>query len=228
MKKLLALLLVLVSATAALAHTEEKEAAGFAFIDAFLYGIAALAVVSLISIHYMKRMTKNEKKAIFIIYLIITASVTLYLAAGTVYLNLTSVTGGPVHWHADFEVWACGEKIRIEQSEGFDNKVGEAMVHTHDDLRIHVEGVLQHMDEASAGEFFHAIGGEFNADELTVPLIDMSLKTWKNGDLCPDGKPGKIRFFVNDRESFEFGSYVIAPYADVPPGDFLNITFNTG
>ena len=173
------------------------------------------------------RMKKKEKKAVFILYVAITAAITLYMAGGTVYLNFTSATGGPIHWHADFEIWVCGQKLEIQNSEGLENKVGDAMVHTHDDDRIHIEGVLQHMNEASVGEFFEKIGGEFTGDTLTVPLIDKSVRTWRNGDTCHDGNPGKIRFFINGKENFDFGKYIIAPYPDVPPGDFLNITFST-
>lgn len=207
------------------AHSE--EAARFYFFDAFLYGIAALIVLSLLAVHYREHMTKTEKKVVFVLYILITAGITIYIAGGTAYLNMTSATGGPIHWHADFEVWACGQKLEMQHSEGLENKVGTNLMHAHDDYRIHVEGVLQHMDEASVGEFFEAIGGEFSEDTLTVPLLDTSMRTWKNGDLCPDGNPGKIRFFINGKENFDFGKYIIAPYADVPPGDFLNITFST-
>ncbi len=226
MKKLITAASLLLTAGIASAHMGE-EAARFYFFDIFLYGIAALIVLSLLAIHYRGSMTKTEKKAVFILYVVITAAITLYMAGGTVYLNLTSATGGPVHWHADFEIWICGEKLSIIESEGFENKVGETQLHHHNDLRIHVEGVLQHMDEASVGEFFRSIGGEFTEDELTVPLADKSVRTWRNGDRCPDGKPGKIRFFINGKENFDFGKYIIAPYPDVPPGDFLNITFAT-
>lgn len=232
MKKFLPLAVLLMAvlflAAAGLAHMQQEDLAGFnfSFMDAFLYGIAALIVIALLSVHYARRMTAREKKAVFVLYIIVTAVVTVYIAAGTIYLNLTSTTGGPVHWHADFEVWVCGEKLQLIESEGFDNKVGAPDVHHHNDLRIHVEGVLQHLDEASVREFFHAIGGEFEEDELTVPLKDKTVRTWRNGELCPDGKPGKVRLFVNGKENFEYGKYIIAPYPDVPPGDFLNITFS--
>ncbi len=227
MRKIFLLVFILL-VPAVLAHAGEEKKTGFYFFDAFVYGVVSLALISLIAVHYSKRMSKTEKKSVFVFYVVTAAVVTGYIAAGTVYLNWTSATGGPVHWHADFEIWACGEKLQLIESEGWENKVGAEDVHHHNDLRIHVEGVLQHLDEASVQEFFHAIGGELTENELTIPLRDKSVRTWRSGDLCPDGKMGKIRFFVNGKENFDFGKYIIAPYPDVPPGDFLNITFETG
>lgn len=90
------------------------------------------------------------------------------------YLNVKSDTGGPVHWHADFEIWACGNEIALRDPRGFlSNKIGSPTLHEHNDKRIHLEGVpvtLPH--DASLGKFMSTIGGELTQSSLTVPVND--------------------------------------------------------
>src|SRR3972149_5373361 len=65
---------------------------------------------------------KKTEKAKWFLYLGIALPIvlaTLFLAGSTVYLNLTSITGGPVHWHADFPVCACGEEPELVGAPGF-------------------------------------------------------------------------------------------------------------
>jgi len=95
---------------------------------------------------------------------------TLVLIGSTIYLNSVSYTGGPVHWHADFEVWACGNEIELQDPSGFSNKVGTPTLHEHDDKRIHLEGVPVTSKDASLGKFVGVIGGQITKTSLSIPL----------------------------------------------------------
>ena len=180
------------------------------------------ALFTAFSIYYRNGMGKHAKKVVFACIVIPIVAGTLYLAGTTVYLNLISETGGPVHWHADYEVWACGVKYELADPHGLDNKVGSPVLHEHNDNRIHVEGVLLHREDASLNEFFRVIGGGFDGTTLSLPTND-GIKTWKNGDLCA-GKPGKWYTFVNGQLSES--NHVLAGYTDVPPGDIIKVVFS--
>jgi len=96
---------------------------------------------------------------------------TLMLIGSTVYLNINSDSGGPVHWHADFEIWACGNELELRDPTGFSNKIGSSVLHEHNDRRIHLEGVV--VDEkvdASLGKFMYVIGGAITSEAMVVPL----------------------------------------------------------
>lgn len=96
---------------------------------------------------------------------------TLFLIGSTVYLNTSSDSGGPVHWHADIEYWTCGNELELLDPTGFSNKIGTSTLHEHNDHRIHLEGVV--VDEkvdASLGKFMHVIGGAVTDNAMVVPL----------------------------------------------------------
>src|SRR3989304_181785 len=159
---------------------------------------------------------------------------TLFLAGSTVYLNLTSVTGGPVHWHADFQVWACGQELDLIDPTGIANRVGSPVFHEHGDDRVHVEGVVTDLADVELGKFFGFVGGHLETGHLIFPTND-KLYEYENGDLCGDGKPGVLQAFVwkTDEEAGEFykekltepEEYVISPHGKVQPGACLIIEF---
>ena len=80
-----------------------------------------------------KKLGKAGKKTAFAAVSATIVIATIYLLAWTVAFNTVSETGGPVHWHADFEIWFCGEKQMLPESEGISNKVGTEVLHHHDD-----------------------------------------------------------------------------------------------
>lgn len=157
---------------------------------------------------------------------------TLFLAGSTVYLNLASITGGPVHWHADFEVWACGRKLDLIDPTGLANRVGSPVFHEHGDGRIHVEGAVVDFKDVALGNFFQSVGGEIHDEHFTFPTNE-KLYEYKNGDLCADGTPGVLQVFVWKIEDGEFfqqkldnpEDYVVSPHSIIPPGDCLIIEF---
>ena len=199
-----------------------------------LYAGAFILLVSFMAFISRNLTTDAHKKMFFILIAVPTVLVTLYMAATTVYLNLASTSGGPVHWHADYEIWACGEKVEhLEDAGLLSNTVGSPVLHHHEDNRIHVEGLVVNKEDIALAKFFKVIGGGLTDSAITLPLEGGAVKTYRNGDLCPDGKPGTLRLYVKEHqtgqffESTEIAGYVIKPGFEVPPGDYLKIAFET-
>ncbi len=248
--------------------------------------IAALLVFSLLK----KEKTEGLKLFLFWGMVIPIIFTTAYLAAGTVIKNQQSVTGGPVHWHADYEIYVCGKSIKDEnlpQSDdhtssfeflqhlpewlntafllgaipleegagfipqarahegeaeeldlvdptGFSNRVGTSDFHEHGDGRIHVEGVVEHLEDVSLGKFFEAIGGQLTQTFMRLPTNHGEVIV-QNGMPCPDGKPGAWQGFVyktkgdivTQKKLENFVDYVLSPYSTIPPGDCIIMKFDS-
>lgn len=215
MKTALALLLIM---PAVFAHESQATSA----VDVLLYASFMAGVAVLASLVF--KPSRLEKKILFLAIVVPLVAASLYLAFVTVYTNVTSITGGPVHWHADYEIWICGEEVDLVDPEGIENRVGTPVVHEHGDNRIHVEGVLTKMEEASIGHYFESVGGSFTKTSITVPT-NSGLVSKKNGDPC-NGKAGTLKMYVNGQLTSSMDEYVIGPYPDVPPGDFIKFVFD--
>jgi hypothetical protein len=133
-------------------------------------GAILVVVLLLLAIVIQKRVPKL-KLPLFVAIVVVVLGTTVTIGGGTIYLNLNSATGGPVHWHADVEVWACGNELEFRDPTGLSNKIGTATYHEHNDKRIHLEGVPTSLPyDYSMGKFMNVIGGELTNDTLTVPL----------------------------------------------------------
>lgn len=174
-----------------------------------------------------EKLGATGKKLAFAFIAIVSVAATLYLISTIVILFTTSATGGPVHWHADFEVIACGEKVSLKKAGGWATRVGPILLHHHGDDRLHVEGVVRKLSDVSLREFFRAIGGDFTQSELAVISENGELKAWRNGGQCPDGSVGTLKMFVNGKPNSEYGNYVISKHTDIPPGDVIKIVFDS-
>lgn len=192
--------------------------------------LVALAAISL----HAKKLKEGAKKFLFISIILTTLIPTLYMAVATVYINTISSSQGPVHWHADIEIWSCGKELELQDPKGmFSNKIGTATLHEHNDKRIHLEGVVVHPEDASLGKFFQVIGGDINADAVTVPTNN-GLVYLNNGTMCPDGTPGEIQTFVYQTDKDHYykqikvsdpNAYIMSPYSAVPEGDCIIVEF---
>jgi len=210
-----------------------RENMSEAVLNTMYISIIIILISTLISIFYEKKV-KKYKRILFLSIAIPAIITTLVLSISTIYLNSISDTKGPVHWHADFEIWNCGKKVEIKDPEGFSNRVGSAVFHEHNDNRIHVEGVLIDTEEASLDNFFHTIGGDLHDEGFKVPT-EKGFTTVKNNDLC-NGKPSALQVFVYKtkgnryyQEKLDhFDEYVLSPYSEVPPGDCIIIEFDSG
>lgn len=198
--------------------------------------IAAAVLALLVSISLMRReQSEFFKKLVFFLMVVAIVVPTVYFVGGTIYLNLISVTRGPVHWHADFRIFACGEELQLKESEGWSNKVGTSVFHHHNDNRIHIEGVVVDPRAYTLHDFFSVIGGTLLPNSFAVPAQD-GIRVWKNGDLCPDGAPGEWQAFLykttdpergiaHQRKLASYTDYVISPYGTIPPGDCIIFEF---
>ena len=187
--------------------------------------------------------------------------VTLFLAVDTVLKNEQSITGGPVHWHADYDIYVCGQKepdqtsrapyqfiprasahegedeeqkLDLRNPTGFTNRIGPSDFHEHGDNRIHVEGVVEHLEDVSLDKFFEAIGGGLTPTSMHLPT-NHGETIIQNGMKCPDGQPGTWQVFVYKtqgdiviQEKLEnFVDYVLSPYSTIPPGDCIIMEFGS-
>lgn len=142
--------------------------------------IASVALIVLILIAAATReKIPKIKLPLFILIALTMVGSTLILLSSTVYLNMKSESGGPVHWHADIEFWSCGAELDLRNPTGFlSNKIGTATYHEHNDKRIHLEGVVVHKAvDASLGKFMQVVGGYVNDDAVAIPL-GRSQDTW--------------------------------------------------
>jgi hypothetical protein len=217
----------------ALAHGEAGEVgtSGKLEFDSRIVfaGIAAIAVLTLIGVAGQKQLKVKHEKVIFVGIVIASLAVTGYMIGLTAYWVSASESQGPVHWHADYEVWICGEMIELPHSEGLENKVGSAVFHHHNDDRIHIEGIVIELAEVDLGHYFEVIGGEITATSISVPQDlppDSNPRTYSNGDACPDGNSGALYVFVNGELIENPAEYIIAPFGTVPPGDQIKFVFD--
>ncbi|MBI3037384.1 hypothetical protein HYY73_06585 [Candidatus Woesearchaeota archaeon] len=199
-------------------------------------GSALLAILVAAAI-FVKR--KKRKASPLLLHLLfwpiigIIVCVTAYVAGSTIYLNVVSETGGPVHWHADYEIWKCGEQHQLADPEGFSNRVGETVLHEHNDNRMHIEGVVVDYGDVSISSFFRSVGGELRNGWLALPTSH-GLSTMKDGDSCGDGS-GTLQVFVwktaDGRAVQEkldsYVDYVPSPHGNVPPGDCIIFEFDS-
>ncbi|MBI2656823.1 hypothetical protein HYX03_03730 [Candidatus Woesearchaeota archaeon] len=215
------------------AHSHEEENEEFMLDHSGLYPITQLQAVGygslifgiliFVILFFHKKMSNSTKKIMYCLVAIATGLVTIYLVLTTLHLNIISETKGPVHWHADFEIWICDKEIKLAEPEGLSNKQGVDLMHAHSDNRIHVEGVLLDKKSASLGAFFHAVGGSLSSDGIKVPTED-GLITVHDGDKCNE-KPAKLYVFVNGNLTGNSSAYIISPYEKVPPGDRIKFVF---
>jgi len=173
---------------------------------------------------------KTVKKIFFLVMVIPIVLTTLYLAGHTIYENINSPTGGPVHWHADYQVWMCGERLDLKDPKFPRNKIGTPLLHEHDDDRIHVEGTPKDLEEASLSFYFRTIGGELEAGHLKYPTNDGKYLEMEEGDSCKNGGQDslkKLKVYVNGERTENYEDYIIYPDPNVPPGDCIIIIFDS-
>ena len=193
-------------------------------LEAVGYGSLIFGVLVIIILLFQKKMSEDKKKAVYMLVAIVVGVVTIYIITITLHLNMNSVTNGPVHWHADFEIWVCDDEVFLAKPQQFlSNKQGTDLMHAHDDNRIHAEGVLTDYQQASLGTFFHAVGGSLSNDGLQVPTEGVWLSV-HDGSIC-NGQPAKLYVFVNGKLIENPQNYIIQPYEKVPPGDRIKIIF---
>jgi len=143
---------------------------------------------------------KKELKSKTIKYTII--GVIVILAVFGMYKAINNIRSfqpyyeGFFHWHANFDVYVCGEKQEIRCPGGM---CGIMLTHHHNDDIIHTEGnLIAKKEDVSLGKFFDRIG---------IPFTETQLMDKKNGDMCNENS-GKVKLIVNGKENNELRDYI--------------------
>lgn len=175
-------------------------------MDTVIAAAAALFVLTLLAMLVNQKIPKL-KLPVFILIVIVMVGSTFTLIGSTIYLNVSADSGGPVHWHADTEIWACGNELELRDPTGFlSNKIGTATLHEHNDKRIHLEGVVvDEIVDASLGKYFYVIGGAITEDAMVVPLNEKDnqniYEDEEDGDGPSDSNPALVNpYIVEDEE----------------------------
>lgn len=203
-----------------------------------LISLAAIlaTILVLIAVFYKKK-TGKAKVILFLGISVPIMVATIYSTSSTIYLNTLSEAKGPVHWHADFEVWGCGNKVNLVDPEGISNRIGSPVLHEHNDDRVHVEGVVVNNKGVSLHNFFHVIGGILTNNFISVPTNEGIMEK-RNKDTC-NGREAKLQVFVykvknpdkvknwvyEQTKLINPEEHVLSPYSNVPPGDCIIIEF---
>ncbi len=195
-------------------------------LSMILWSSLIITGVIIISLLFRGRLTKKEKVFFFILIAAPALITTFYLAGYTINNNIVSVTKGPVHWHMDYQVWVCGERLNLVDPKGMENKIGDHLLHEHNDGRVHVEGVVTSYDDVSLGNYFYTIGGKLSNDQLIYPTDDGVVEV-ANGQFC-DQLKSTLKVYVNGKAINNPQDFVMYPAPNVPPGDCVIIEFSPG
>ena len=226
----------LVSAAGAVkSNSLERFFGSSSILIAYSAGIFIIFVVCIGIL--VKQKSDALKKVLFGALLVAIVLPTIYFIGSTLYLNIISETRGPVHWHADFEIYACGQQITLASPQSrFSNKVGSPTFHHHDDNRIHLEGVGVDLSDFDVSSFFSTIGGELTDTSFLIPT-STGPKELHNGDLCQNQQAGTWQVFVYSQEPKRptvfkqrklavYTNYILSPQEKIPPGDCIIIEFD--
>jgi len=113
------------------------------------------------------------------------------------------------HWHSSFSVYICDHFMpNVPLFESVDG------VHTHGDGVIHIHpytpqasgngatlGFFLKSDSANGkGGTFKLSGSEIKPASIPGDTNKLDAKDWHNGDKCPDGQAGQVKFTVNGKQ----------------------------
>lgn len=197
-----------------------------------LVSTALLALILFITVLIKKR-SEAVKRLLFWSMTTVIIGATAFLTGLTIMANQLSWSKGPIHWHADFEIWNCGEGIELVDPSGFSNRVGSPEFHEHNDKRIHFEGVVMNQADATLGTFFNEVGGELTSQRMDIQTPE-GMQSLASGQRCADGQTAQLQTFVytvNDDNTYSQrkvnnpASYIMSHESQVPPGDCIIFEF---
>lgn len=191
-----------------------------------------LIALVLIAMWVTKSKKKKLKLPVFVAIAAVVTITTCTISGATIYLNVKSATGGPVHWHADFEIWACGNELELRDPRGaLSNKIGTPTLHEHDDKRIHLEGVpvsLPH--DASLGKFMEVVDGKISKNNLVVPLNDDEFfennKDEEDGDGNGAPSPELLDPFIKTERDGKVASFLNGQMCGNTPAEVQAFVYN--
>lgn len=162
-------------------------------IRTVVYALIALLVLTGFALISRRWLPKKLKLPLYVMMVTTMLGSMVVILGSTIYLNSTSDTKGPVHWHADLEIWACGNQLELRDPSGFSNRGGSPLLHEHDDQRLHVEGVVvDQQNDVTLGKLIREVGGIWTAAGITVPL-NKSPEAWFEDKTDGDGLSAQNR-----------------------------------
>ena len=195
-------------------------------IPLYIAGILTVLVLIYSVAKNVEKFSPREKLICFWLIALPVLLASLFLMLHTLYDTTTSETKGPVHWHADYEVWFCGEKLDLINPQFPKNKIGSPLLHEHNDDRIHVEGTVAHLETITLGRYFSTIGGALTPAILSYPT-NTGLRTVETGERCPNTTlPAMLKVYVNGKQITNPASYLLYPTPLIPPGDCIIVEFD--
>lgn len=226
---ILAFLLILIFSSLLTAQIETEEKIGISFTDPVLYtkitaGFLIIFVIYMLT--FGKELVRKHKNAHFLIIALPVIVISLWLVSHTIYENAISETKGNVHWHADYQVWACEKKLDLIDPRNLLNRVGSSVFHEHGDDRVHIEGIVFRLEDVRLEKYFEIIGGKLG-DSIIVYPTNEGIVSYKNGDKC-NGEQGMLKVYVNGKQIQDVEDYIISPETHVPPGDCIIFDFSPG
>ena len=214
-----------------------------------LTNIALITLITVFILSSKKKLKGNSKKtrnlkiALFSAITISVLLTSFFVSVSTIYLNAVSETKGPVHWHADYEVWNCDKKLDLINPRGLVNRVGTSTFHEHNDDRIHVEGVVVKKREVNLKSYVSVVGGSLQKGRLLYPTEERrygkeKFEVMEDGNLC-NGQPAKLQMWLYRVENpddvnkwiytvtkiEDYENYVLGPETIVPAGDCFILEF---
>lgn len=166
-----------------------------------LFASLLLIVLLIIAAKLMRRLPK-VKLPLFVLIAATVLIPTVILFSSTVYLNVSSDSGGPIHWHTDVEFWACNSELELRDPSGFlSNKIGSPTFHEHNDKRMHLEGVVVDKEyDASLEKFMLLVGGKISADMLKLPVEEELFTSETDGDVVTGNTTDVQNLVVRDEK----------------------------
>lgn len=119
------------------------------------------------------------------------------------------------HGHVHFDIKVCDEPKVLPFETGSLEKL-----HTHVETnKVHWHGLLPVDPVSKKITDYPNLKLRDAFLELKVPISEAGIYNFKNGDVCPNGRIGKLRTQINGKEDQEFLNYT------VKDGDHITIEF---
>lgn len=164
-------------------------------------GLASTLILTSISFYRQGDLTMHDKNLLMNGFLVAIMVPTLYTAGAFMHESKTSWSGGEIHYHADYEVFAEDESGELERLNLIDpsnfcendymctvnDRTGSTKYHEHNDNRIHLEGIFKEREDATLAAYFETFDGKLTNRELVYPTNDGVVEKTEG-----DGKTLKI------------------------------------
>lgn len=166
--------------------------------------VSAIALFLLVALAAFARSRFNRAQPpIFGLILFTVIVSTMTLLGSTIYLNSKSESGGPVHWQAGIEYWACGVQLDIRNPGGaLSNRIGTPTLYEQDDQLIHIDGaVVNKQIDASLGKFMRVIGGDLSASRLSLPVAHNIIEDRVDGDSTDPTGASRVTNYTSEDQT---------------------------